>query len=32
MQAKMTKSQFVTWLKNSEGRKYDFDGWYGLNH
>lgn len=30
MQAKMTKSQFITWLKNSEGRKYDFDGWYGF--
>lgn len=27
--AVMTQSQFVTWLKNSIGKKYDFDGWYG---
>jgi N-acetylmuramoyl-L-alanine amidase len=27
--SKMTQAQFVTWLKNSIGKKYDFDGWYG---
>lgn len=27
--AVMTQSQFLTWLKNSIGKKYDFDGWYG---
>lgn len=28
--AVLTKKEFVTWLKNSAGHQYDFDGWYGL--
>lgn len=29
MQATMTQSQAVSWIKQSIGRYYDFDGWYG---
>lgn len=32
MTATMTQKQFVSWLKSSIGKKYDFDGWYGLSH
>lgn len=28
--AVMTQSQFILWITNSIGRKYDFDGWYGF--
>lgn len=27
--AKLTQKQFVDWLKQSIGKKYDFDHWYG---
>ncbi|PTF90215.1 CHAP domain-containing protein, partial [Staphylococcus chromogenes] len=29
MTAKLTKQEFVNWLKQSEGKQYDMDGWYG---
>lgn len=29
MQANLTKSQFVTWLNNSVGHKYDMDNYAG---
>lgn len=28
--AVLTRTEFVTWLKNSIGHQYDFDGWYGF--
>src|SRR5699024_11631545 len=30
MASNLTKAQFVNWLKQSEGKQYDFDGWYGF--
>lgn len=30
MQATMSQSQAVSWIKQSIGRYYDFDGWYGF--
>ncbi|PTG89904.1 CHAP domain-containing protein, partial [Staphylococcus chromogenes] len=30
MAAKLTKQEFVNWLKQSEGKQYDMDGWYGF--
>ena len=30
MQAKLTKSQFVKWLNNSVGHKYDMDNYAGF--
>ncbi|MCO4330311.1 SH3 domain-containing protein [Staphylococcus hyicus] len=30
MTAKLTKQEFVNWLKQSEGKQYDMDGWYGF--
>lgn len=30
MVATMTQKQFVSWIKSSIGKKYDFDGWYGF--
>lgn len=30
MTAKLTKSEFVKFLKGTIGKQYDFDGWYGF--
>ncbi|NGR00267.1 CHAP domain-containing protein, partial [Staphylococcus aureus] len=30
MQAKLTKKEFIEWLKTSEGKQYNADGWYGF--
>ncbi|MBR9226292.1 CHAP domain-containing protein, partial [Staphylococcus aureus] len=27
MQAKLTKKEFIEWLKTSEGKQYNADGW-----
>lgn len=29
MASNMTQAQFVSWLKQSIGKQYDFDKWYG---
>lgn len=29
MSSDLTQKQFVSWIKNSIGLRYDFDGWYG---
>lgn len=28
--AKLTQKEFIAWLKQSIGKRYDADGWFGL--
>lgn len=30
MTANLTKKEFVKWIKQSIGKQYNFDGWFGL--
>ncbi|HCU0027121.1 TPA: autolysin, partial [Staphylococcus aureus] len=30
MQAKLTKKEFIEWLKTSEGKQFNADLWYGF--
>ncbi len=30
MQAKLTKKEFIEWLKTSEGKQFNVDLWYGF--